>query len=389
MCVDKHVRLGSVTGGAGTGKTTILRYAYDELRTANKRVLLAAPTGRAAKRIQEATGIEARTIHRLLEFPAPIEVSESGGKVKFGEPKRNRWNPLSCDVLFVDEASMIGSKLYAQVLEALPTSASLRFFGDVNQLPPIEDDAPKKKSVFQRVLDEKPSVYLTYCFRSDDNLVESANRILQGRIPIRGNKFEMVITNDPVGALRELAGSEFHTPYHQVLTPKRVHKTGAIHLSALLRTKFNLRTDLPRIELARMSDEDDPITVIQGDKVLWTKNDYVLGIMNGELATVDYIDDGAINLVFDDNSSKLIPPSLKGPFDFFYDPRKQIDLAYCMTTHKAQGSEFETVIYIMSRSQAWMLNRNNFYTGVTRAKKKVLVISDRHALGYAMRRPRD
>lgn len=389
MCCDPDTRLASVTGGAGTGKTTILRYAYDELRSSNKRVLLAAPTGRAAKRIQEATGIEARTIHRLLEFPAPIEVAESRGKVKFGEPKRNRWNTLECDVLFIDEASMIASKLYGQTLEALPTHASLRLFGDVNQLPPIEDDGPKKKSVFQTVLEERPAIRLTHCFRSDDNLVESANRILQGRIPIRGDKFEMVITNDPIGALREIAGKEYHTPFHQVLTPKRIHKSGAVHLSALLRTKFNLRTDLPRLELARPLDSEPPVTVIEGDKVLWTKNDYVLNIMNGELATIDYIDDGAINLILDDNRLKLIPPSLKGPFDFFYDPRKQIDLAYCMTTHKAQGSEFETVIYVMSKSQAWILNRNNFYTGVTRAKHKVLVITDRHALSYAMRRPRD
>lgn len=389
MCLDSHTRLASVTGGAGTGKTTILRYAHEELSVSGKRVLLAAPTGRAAKRIQEATGIEARTIHRLLEFPAPLEVAESGGKIKFGEPKRNHFNPIPCDVLFVDEASMIASKLYVQLLDALPTHASLRLFGDVNQLPPIEDNGYKKRSVFHTVLDEKPAIYLTYCYRSDDNLVASANRILQGRLPIRGDKFEMVITNDPVGALREIAGPEFHTPYHQVLTPKRIGKCGAIHLSALLRTKFNLRTEKPRIELSRLSEEEDPITVLQDDKIIWTKNDYVLNIMNGELGLVDAIDDGSINLILDDQRVKLIPPSLKGPFNFLYDPRKQIDLAYCMTTHKAQGSEFDSIIYVMSRSQAWMLNRNNFYTGITRAKKNVLVITDRHALSYAMRRPRD
>ncbi|MCI0557497.1 MAG: AAA family ATPase [Nitrososphaera sp.] len=390
MCLDKSLRIVSVTGPAGTGKTSIMENVHAELLENDKRVLLAAPTGRAAKRVQEATGIEARTIHRLLEFPAPIEVIESGGKVKFGEPKRNRWNPLQCDFLLVDEASMIASKLYSQLMEAVPTHACVRFFGDVNQLPPIEEDSRLgKKSVFQNILGEKPCMYLTHNFRSDDNLTESANRILKGQIPIRGDKFEMIITDDPVGALREVCGKEYHTPSHQVLTPKRRHKCGSVHLSALLRTKFNLHQDKPRLELQRLFPDDDPITVLQDDKVLWTKNDYVLNIMNGELATIDAIDDGSINLILDDGKTKLIPPSIRGPFNMFYDPRKQIDLAYCMTTHKAQGSEFETVIYFMSKSQAWMLNRNNFYTGVTRAKRKVLVICDRFALSYAMRRSRD
>jgi hypothetical protein len=110
--------------------------------------------------------------------------------------------------------------------------------------------------------------------------------------------------------------------------------------------------------------------------------------MNGELARLDAIDDGTLGLLLDDNKPINIPPSIKGPFGNYYDPRKSVDLAYCMTTHKSQGSEFDTVIYVMCKSHAWMLDRNNFYTAVTRAKHKVIVISDSKAIGYAMRKPR-
>jgi len=389
-CLDLRVRIYSVTGGAGVGKTLIMRHVHDQLRALNQRVLLAAPTGRAAKRIQEATGIEAKTIHRLLEFPAPFEVDNSGGKVKFGEPKRNRLNPLPCDFLLIDEASMISSNLWRQIMEAVPTHANVRLFGDINQLPPIDDELPNGQSVFKRMLDERPKSHLLYNFRSDDNLIENANRILRGSIPQRGDKFEIILTNDTIGALRDYTPASFHTTDHQVLTPKRVGPTGSVKLSSILRTKFNLALDKPHIELDRRDDNETPITVIRDDKVIWTKNDYILNVMNGELGILDGIDmeDGELSLILDDNRHISIPPTIKNPFGYFYDPRKQIDLAYCMTTHKAQGSEFDSIIYVMSRSQAWMLNRNNFYTGVTRARHHVTVICDRHALSYAMRRPK-
>lgn len=387
MVSDISNRIVVVTGGAGTGKTTIMREAHDELKAQKLRVSLCAPTGRAAKRIQEATGIDAKTIHRLLEFPAPLDIVEGGGKVEFGKPKRNEWNPLECDVLLIDEASMIAFKLNNQLISAMPTHSCIRYFGDANQLPPIDDES-KGKSVFERMLDEKPTVRLSYNFRSGDNLIENANRILRGQIPQRGDKFEIIVSNDPLSALREIAGPEYHTTDHQVLTPKRINKMGAVHLSSVLRTKFNLYQDKPRIQLARFDPDEDALTVLQDDKVLWTKNDYCLNIMNGELGIVEAIDDGSLSIVLDDNRHVIVPPSIRGPFGNLYDPRKQIDLAYCMTTHKAQGSEFDTVIYVMSRSQVWMLNRNNFYTGVTRAKQKVLVICDRQSMTAAMRRPR-
>lgn len=386
QATDLSIRLFSVTGGAGTGKTTILRNVHEALSQNGNRVLLAAPTGRAAKRIQEATGIEARTIHRLLEFPAPIEVAEAKGKIKFGEPKRNRWNPIEADVLIIDEASMIASKLYKQVMDALPTRSSLRLFGDTNQLPPIDPEIRSNDSIFKRALREKPSIYLTFNFRSDDNLIENANRILRGSIPLRGDKFEIVYTDNPLDALRQIAGTQFHTTGHQVLTPKRKGTFGSVKLSAILRTKFNLGTDKLKIELDRLDDDEDPITVLQGDKVIWVKNDYALNIMNGELAIVEDIEDGSLTLALDDRVV-VVPPSIRSPFGF-YDPRRQIELAYSMTTHKAQGSEFDSIIYLMHRSMAWMLNRNNFYTGVTRARKHVTVITDKTAIGWAMKKPR-
>lgn len=380
-------KVASVTGGAGTGKTTILKRVYDDIRTNHRRAILAAPTGRAAKRIQEATGIEARTIHRLLEFPAPFEVDESKGKLKFGEPKRNHYNPLPCDYLLLDEASMINSRLWRQVIDAMPRGSYIRLFGDTNQLPPIDEELPNGASVFKRALDDYPAAYLPHNFRSDDGLIESANRILRGSIPTRSEKFEIVCTNDPLKALKHYATDEFHSTDHQVLTPKKKGVVGSTKLSSFLRTQFNLTTKNQSIILERLYD-DDPITVFEGDKIIWTKNDYVLNIMNGELGMVDEISDGSLHITFDDNRHVIIPPNVKGPFGNFYDPRKQIDLAYCMTTHKAQGSEFQSIIYFMTRAQAFMLNRNNFYTGVTRAKHRVIVICDPHALKYSMRKPR-
>ena len=385
-CLQHH-RIFSITGGAGTGKTTIVKAVHAKLQSINNRPLLAAPTGRAAKRIQEATGIEAKTIHRLLEFPAPFEVDASKGKLRFGEPKRNHNNPLSCDTLIIDEASMVNSRLWRQVVDAIPRGANVILVGDTNQLPPIDEELPSGQSVFKRMLREHPVKYLSYNFRSDDNLIESANRILSGSIPQRGSKFELVICDDPISALRRYATEEYHTTTHQVLTPGKKGAVGSVRLSALLRTKFNLTPNNDSIILERMYD-DDPITVFIGDKIIWTKNDYSLNIMNGELGIVEDIHDGTIAITFDDGRGMDIPPSIKGAFGQWYDPRMQIDLAYAMTTHKAQGSEFDEVIYFMTRSQAYLLNRNNFYTGVTRAKRKVTVICDRFALSYSMRKPR-
>lgn len=385
LCADLDQRFVSVTGPAGTGKTTILKDVYGELHQ-RKRISLVAPTGRAAKRIQEATGIEAKTIHRLLEFPAPIEVVESRGKVKFGEPKRNRWNTLLCDVLFIDEASMISKEIYDYVMDALPKDACIRLFGDVNQLPPIETG--RNRSIFEEVLDTKPSISLTYNFRSDDSLIEGANRILRGRVPARGDKFEIITTSDPLGALREVITTDYARTSYQVLTPKRKSSMGSISINSVIRTKFNLMQGKSKLLLDRLDPNEEELTIFQDDKILWAKNDYTVNIMNGELGTIDAIDDGSIALILDDMRHVVIPPSSKSGFGYYYDPRKQIDLAYCMTTHKAQGSEFDEIIYLMSRAQAWMLDRNNFYTGVTRAKKKVTVITDAVAIQMAVRKRR-
>lgn len=388
LCLDDNEKIVSVTGGAGTGKTTILQEVHRQIKERNRRPILAAPTGRAAKRIQEATGIEARTIHRLLEFPAPFEVDASKGKLKFGEPKRNHYNPLPCDYLLLDEASMINSRLWRQVCNAMPRGAMIRLFGDINQLPPIDEELPQGESVFKRLLNDKPAAYLPHNFRSGDDLIASANRILRGSIPNRvDGVFEIVCTTDPLRALRHYATEEYHTTNHQVLTPKKKGVVGSTKLSSLLRTKFNLTTKNESLILERLYD-DDPITIFEGDKIIWTKNDYVLNIMNGELGMIDEINDGTISITFDDNRHVRIPPKIKGAFGQWYDPRVQIDLAYCMTTHKAQGSEFDSIIYFMNRSQAFMLNRNNFYTGVTRAKKKVTVICDQYAIKYSMRPPK-
>ena len=377
LCCDKDYKLVAVTGGAGTGKTTILKDVYEQL---DKQPVLCAPTGRAARRILEATGYHAITIHRLLEFPMPDDIKSDE---QFTLPRRNSNRPISYRCVIIDEAPMVNDELFDFIIDALPRGGRILMFGDINQLPPV-----KGQSKFAWVLDNRPHIYLTYNFRSDDNLIESANRILKNQIPARGDKFEIIYTSDTIGALRDIVQPEYKTLQHQVLTPSRKGSFGSTRLSSMIRTKFSLRADCARLSLPRYHDEKQSLTVLENDKVLWTKNDYQLNIFNGETGLIEIEDEenGDLLLHLEDREVK-VPPLVRGAFDNYYDPRKNIDLAYAMTTHKAQGSEYDTVIYVINKGQNILLNRANFYTAVTRARHKVIVICDRHAMSLSVRRP--
>lgn len=377
LCKDAENKIVCVTGGAGTGKTTILKHVYEEAENP----VLCAPTGRAAKRIQEATRHIAYTIHRMLEFPRPSDVVDDPD-ARFGEPKRNAFNPLPYDDVFVDEASMVNGTLLRQLISAIPRGGKLRMFGDMNQLPPIEGESP-----FAKAMQKHPTVELTYNYRSGDNLIENCHRILAGRLPVRGPKFEILFTTDVVGAVREIAGHEYAGLEHQVLTPGRKGKVGTVALSSVLRTKFNGNASVDdKLALARPSTKERDLVVFPNDKILWTKNDYVLNIMNGEVGTINWTDpyDGDLEVTWDDRIIH-IPPNVRGMYGF-YDPRKQIDLAYAMTVHKAQGSEYERVIISLANAQSWLLNRKNFYTAVTRAREKVTVVCTQKALNMALKK---
>src|SRR3989304_5495393 len=191
LCCDLEQRLVSVTGGAGTGKTVVLGQVYKELCDSH-RTILCAPTGRAAKRIEELTRIPACTLHRLLEFPQPDEEGDPT------LPKRNRHNRLNQRIVIVDEASMLSPTLYTQLLEAMPNHGIIRFFGDNNQLPPVEKGEPP----FATLLREKPAQQLTFNYRSEDAIVSNAQCILRGSIPVRNERFEIIYTADVLAELR-------------------------------------------------------------------------------------------------------------------------------------------------------------------------------------------
>ena len=381
MCVDTSQRIVGVTGGAGTGKTLVLGKAIAELAKGNKYVLC-APTGRAAKRIYELTKIKAKTIHRLLEFPQPDEATDAPPN----EPRRNAFNPLEENVVFVDEASMVSPTLYRQLLEALPKGGCVRFFGDNNQLPPVEEGDPP----FIDVLENYPSVELTFNFRSEDNIVSNALRILEGRIPVRNAGFEIFYMDDPIVGVTKFAGQEFMRNDHQIIMPTRKGKAGTLRVNPSLQLKFNGKGETLRLD--RYDEKEAPLTVRAKDKFIWIKNDYKLDLFNGDIGTIDWIDpeEGDLGLITPEREI-TVPPRVKTYNSYIgtminYDPRKQLELGYAITTHKSQGSEFDTVIYCMSRSQAFLLNRRNFYTAITRAKRKVILVTDRRAMGLSMRR---
>jgi exodeoxyribonuclease V alpha subunit len=385
---DSSIRIYSVTGGAGTGKTTVLGQMHSELRRKFKAgdIVLVAPTGRAAKRIQELTGIMSCTIHRLLEFPTPEEGSEEEP-----EPKRNMNNRINQRVVIVDEASMLGPTLYLQLMEAMRNDGIVRFFGDNNQLPPIESGVPP----FVMLLNDHPAMKLTYNYRSEDAIVGNSIRILNGSIPKRNEQFEIIYTEDPIRQLYHLVkdeGETFATGKGQIIMPRRKGNFGTQRVNPTLQQLYN--PNGPLLRLDRLEEEAAPIVVRANDRFLWTKNDYNINLFNGDLGVIETVDpDGGDLILASTEGSINVPARVRGYSSYhghyiMYDPRKAIDLGYAITTHKSQGSEFHTIVYVICKPHTLSLNINNFYTAITRAKQRVVVIADRTAMRYSLSKPR-
>lgn len=388
LCADEDVRIASVTGEAGTGKTYVLGRAYREMIKSFGTVALCAPTGRAAKRIQELTGIQAMTIHRLLKFPMPDDPDDEDAAP--GVPRHNSDNPLPFGGVIVDEASMLGPSLFGQLMDACRSGTVVRLFGDMNQLPPVEEG----KAPFLEMLAKRPSVKLTYNFRNEDEILGNAQRILRGRMPIQNERFRIVYTNDPVRyAVTHIDDRIFAGPEAQIITPQRKGNNGTIRINPTMQLKF--QPDGEFLNLDRLRDEDPQLTVRKGDKYIWIKNDYQLDLMNGDIGEIIDVDSTLGYLrVLSDGREILVPPEMKVYSQWHhsiirYDPRKQLELGYAITTHKSQGGEFDEVVYVMSARSPYMLNRNNFYTGVTRARRRVTVITDQRGMRYSLRPPRN
>lgn len=383
LCLDVKKKLVGVTGEAGSGKTSILKFVYDQLSEEYPADLisLVAPTGRAAKRIQEATGIPAKTIHRFMRYSMPADDEE------YGLPSYDKFHKYPSKFVLCDEASMVNDELYRGLIDALPAGGAIRFFGDANQLPPVEGVSP-----FLNILERFPSVRLRKNYRSDDGIVTSARQIIDGRVPQKNDKFQ--ILNPGIGNMFEATDrfidDTFRGMNSQLIIPTKVGKYGTHAFNRYLQQKLNGQGKTLHILWQNKKGEDEERRFRVGDKVIWTKNDYRLNLFNGMIGWISGIDHetGDITLQIDD-LEKAIPTHIEsydqsGRTIFQYDPRRNLDLAYAITTHKSQGSEFDKIVIVLNRS--YVLDRANFYTAVTRAKKHATVICGAGALAAAMKK---
>jgi len=357
-----------ITGGPGTGKTTIIKSIIAIQERIGHRVLLAAPTGRAARRMSDATGREARTIHRLLEF-SPKE----------GRFKKDEQDPLEAETFVIDECSMIDTILMYHLLKAIPMRATLILVGDVDQLPSVGAGNVLKDIIDSHVV---PVVRLNEIFRQsrDSMIIVNAHRVNNGLMPILTgtgrSDFQFIEMEDPDAAVERLVGlCRERIPrkfgYHsiddiQVLTPMHKGTVGALNLNAELQKHLNPSKD----ELLRGGK-----TFKTGDKVMQIKNNYDKDVYNGDIGRIKRIDREEQE-VYVDFYGKLVSYDLSD--------LDELVLAYATSVHKAQGSEYPAVVMPILMQHYILLQRNLLYTGITRGKKLVVLLGTKKALSIAV-----
>lgn len=360
-----------ITGGPGTGKTTIIKAILTIYLRLKAEVLLAAPTGRAAKRMSETTGIEAKTIHRLLEF-AP-------GKGGF---KKNEQSPLDCDLLIVDESSMIDILLMHNLLKAVPNGATLILVGDVDQLPSVGPGNVLSDII---VSGRAPVVKLEEIFRQarESSIIVNAHRINQGMhpsAPERNNElddFYFIEKDQPEDVLEiiiELATERIPKRFGfdplediQVLTPMHRGPAGSANLNVELQKALNPKS--PGINRAGFEFRVN-------DKIMQTRNNYDKEVFNGDIGRI-------ANLDYEAKSMEVSFDGRKLPYDF--SDLDEIVPAYAISVHKSQGSEYPAVIVPVLTQHYLLLQRNLFYTAVTRGKDLVIMVGARKALAIALK----
>jgi exodeoxyribonuclease V alpha subunit len=361
-----------VTGGPGTGKTTIVRGILELFAGRGLRFALCAPTGRAAKRLTETTGREGKTIHRLLEFDPAL-----------GGFKRDASNPLDLDLLVMDEASMVDVALMVQLLRALPGHTCLVLVGDVDQLPSVGPGAVLADVIASAAV---PVVRLTTIFRQAGQswIVRAAHAVRRGEAPESAapgqGDFYFVEAENPsiiveriTTMVRERIPKRFGLdPFRdvQVLTPMNRSELGAHALNAHLQSVLNPPTGGAEVERFGQKFR-------VGDKVLQTRNNYQKEVFNGDIGRITSIDGGEREVVVDYDGKSVV-------YDF--GELDEITLAYALTIHKAQGSEYPAVVMPLHTQHFMMLRRNLLYTGLTRGKKLVVLVGSRKALEMAVRR---
>ena len=408
-CCDVSRRIVAITGKAGTGKTLLLQEIEKRLRQAGYMVQASAPTGKAAKRIYESTGLTAMTNHRMLGYGMPREIEvedEKTGDKKIVQvstgPRYTRARPLPYDTILCDEYAMVNQELNRNLIDALKGGARICMFGDVNQLKPIEEDRrlDDQPSAFMRALDKFGGIILDTIHRHDagSGIALNGALILSGKMPRSSDDFAIRQTDQPVRAVQEFVelslgqGHSYADTDHQIITCMNRSWIGTQRLNLVLQAMFWDRAR-PFIELPRYRQagkEQPAIRVQVGSKVVYTANTYDFGdqvsfAFNGELGTVINIDhaEGSVEIDFGDRTV-IIPPLVitvrENGTTIEGDPRRNIDHAYVLTTHKCQGSEFKHVCYVINKSTAWGQSRRNFYTAITRAREYCTVFCDMHSM---------
>lgn len=344
--------VGIITGGPGRGKTTVLKYALDRMDLSGVRYALAAPTGKAARRMHEATGRQASTIHRLLGFHPHL-----GFQV----------TTLPSDVVIIDESSMLDVELASHLFAAIKGHTRLILIGDADQLPPVGPGRPFGDLCTSGAV---PVVRLLKLHRSAEKswIARNAPRLLAGEHPelqpCEDFRFiEAKLSTDVLPAVRhqltEVLGKEILADA-QALIPQRPGLAGIDAGNVLLQNALNPRRN------------DEPYLVREkfeiriGDRVIQTKNDYQLGVFNGEVGTVATIEAGRLSVDFEG----------RGVIEYSFEQAHGLQLAYALTVHRAQGSEFPWVVVVCHSTHSYILTRQLLYTAVTRGKQGVILIGD-------------
>ena len=365
-----------ITGGPGVGKTTLVNAILLILRAKQVRCLLCAPTGRAAKRLSETTGLEAKTIHRLLEVQPGT-----------GTFTRNERRPLDCDLLVADETSMVDVPLMSHLLRALPAQSSLLLVGDVDQLPSVGPGLVLRDLIESKVV---PVVRLTEVFRqvANSRIIANAHRINQGLMPEQpaqdaDQDFYFVEREEPERAadtLVDLVKSRIPNKFKldpirdiQVLAPMNRGSLGVRELNVRLQAELNpARPDEPVVEKFGWQFR-------VRDKVIQTENDYDKEVFNGDIGQVVKVCPIEKEVTVNFTPREVV---------YEFGELDELALAYAITIHKSQGSEFPAVVIPLAMQHYLLLQRNLVYTGVTRGKRLVVLVGQQKALGLAVRNNR-
>lgn len=366
-------KVSILTGGPGTGKSTSIRALIMLLRTRKIDVALAAPTGRAAKRLTETTGVQAKTLHRLLEY-APHDNSY----------QRNEDNPLPYQFLIVDEFSMVDILLFYHLLKALPRESHLLLVGDADQLPSVGPGNVLRDLLQSAVV---PTVRLTELFRQaqQSRIIVNAHRINAGLLPFtkieQTSDFFFMTEEDPVKAQQlivDLVQRRLPAKYHfnpitdiQVLSPMYKGAVGVKMLNERLQAQLNPQS------MAQVEWGDRILRV--GDKVMQTKNDYDKGVFNGDVGFIRRIDkeNATVRVEFLEEAGPLY-------VNYEFSELDDLVLAYAVTVHKSQGSEYAAIIVPLFREHRMLLQRNLLYTAITRAKRFCVLVGQLQALDIAV-----